>query len=1477
MNQPVHDIKYTGSLRTKASGSSGPADEFSSRSVIDPHGVITQTSNYGVPVSKVLGDGRTWTPILGSIPSTPVAGTYYIRNIAGIDTFVFVDSSNVEHPLSSTGMSPGAPVVIPLSNIYPTPNVLITQLVDSTDVIEASIAIVNNSLGTRSFHRVLVSHNGTASSDATVGQVSSSGGIAFGNQQVTFDVIFTGSGATQDIQLVAYTTLTGLTAYVTRPFIVTGASGGLTPALSAISALSPSADTFPYYTGPTTASLATITSYGRSVVGTANNNALLSLLGLSNTIGRVPFSGASGLLDDSTLTFDVANKILGIDVLKFNASVAAPSHVEGRVYWDSTDHTLAIMSDISGTVLQVGQENWVRITNMNGAINNGQCVYINGAQGQRPTATLARSDSDATCKSVIGLATNDIAAGPNTDGFITTEGLVRGLNTTSGGLAHGETWVVGDRLFLSATVAGELTKVMPLAPNNTVSVGIVIQVHPTQGSIFVNPDIGWHLGELSDVYINAVANNNILQYVSASSRWENVVPSASLVGLGGLATTAITGTLTLTKPGTTARQAAFPDANIIVAGSAAALTSGRIPFAAAGGLLTDDNDFTITTLGVLTLSADASGPSNPAVRADRNLYLDYDFGNTGGTFNIRSSAAGSTPLSIATGVNGTITLARPVAITGLTNGRIPQVGAGGLLADAAWMKYDIGTFFSQGMILGDGTANAGLTICGLGPANSSVGMQFCRGGAVAANRRWFVGTNTAESGSDTGGLFFISAYNDSGALIDTAFQITRAAGGGVSITRPTTIAFNSAVMTVGNGVGTPVLNINGAAASQRVLGFQTAGVNRAWLYLTNTAESGSNAGSNLAIGMYTDAGAFIDAPIEFGRAAGTQITVRRQLTLDYSGAVLTVGNGGSAGTPVIALSAQAASPADMRFTTNGSRRWVISKNNGAESGSNAGSGFDINAYSDSNVFIDTPVSIPRAAGSAIAFNRPINVTTINSSSQLIVTSAATTGAVTFWSATTSAGDALTFGYTETAVGSIPADIWRFRLGGNSPRAFAITAYDTTTILNLNTAGNLTTVSMASGRTVLTGAASTSTPLLSIIPNSGAATDYALAVWGDAPEGTSRRFSISRGGNAYVDTDLVIGADPGGAQKLRVGGSLKLGNAAYESIDWGTSGVSIYRESSLDALGIRTGASGNYKYTTISSAGNLGVPGTTTTAGLISAGNLTSIATLSGTASLYLTGIATDQPAIRFAGGTSYDLVMYRPSNLSDLVVSRSNGAAETELFRIKESGAVTIAGTVDATRGTFVVTGGSTTNPIISRNNQAAAAGVGSYIQFQGIGTASQGAVLTAWDGAATTSAYLSLWTASSSTLSERARITSGGSLLLGSTTDGLTSGGSLRVSKDLVSAGQRVVGLRSVTSANGTTALDSTDHAVVVTGSANQTITLPAAATGRWIIVKSRSTGTITVQRAGSDTIDGSASSIVLSTNQSYMFLANSTDWALV
>ncbi len=110
------------------------------------------------------------------------------------------------------------------------------------------------------------------------------------------------------------------------------------------------------------------------------------------------------------------------------------------------------------------------------------------------------------------------------------------------------------------------------------------------------------------------------------------------------------------------------------------------------------------------------------------------------------------------------------------------------------------------------------------------------------------------------------------------------------------------------------------------------------------------------------------------------------------------------------------------------------------------------------------------------------------------------------------------------------------------------------------------------------------------------------------------------------------------------------------------------------------------------------------------------------------------------------------------------------------------------------------------------------------------------------------------------------------------TASGALKTDASLATASARFLAVLSVATAAGTTAGAATDDVVVFTGATTQAYTLPACVTGRRLIIKNRSSGTVTINRAGSDTIDGGTTlSLAGGANGSYTLVGNATDWVVV
>jgi hypothetical protein len=181
--------------------------------------------------------------------------------------------------------------------------------------------------------------------------------------------------------------------------------------------------------------------------------------------------------------------------------------------WNDSDGTVDLGLKGGNVTLQVGQEQVLRVvnktaTNINLLEANYQAVRVTGAQGQRLKVDLAQATNDLLSAETIGLVTETI--NDNQEGFITTSGLVRGINTT--GSLQGETWADGDIVYLSPTTAGNITNIKPVAPNHLIIIGYVVSAHITQGSIFVKVDNGYELDELHNVLITSVQHGDSLEY-----------------------------------------------------------------------------------------------------------------------------------------------------------------------------------------------------------------------------------------------------------------------------------------------------------------------------------------------------------------------------------------------------------------------------------------------------------------------------------------------------------------------------------------------------------------------------------------------------------------------------------------------------------------------------------------------------------------------------------------------------------------------------------------------------------------------------------------------------------------------------------------------------------------------------------------------------------------------------------------------------
>jgi len=153
-----------------------------------------------------------------------------------------------------------------------------------------------------------------------------------------------------------------------------------------------------------------------------------------------------------------------------------------------------------------------------------QAVRVSGAQGQRLAVAYAQANSDPNSADTLGLVCETIAT--NQEGFIMAMGQLENINTT--GSLQGETWADGDVLYLSPTTPGAITKVKPTGAGHIVVIGYVEYAHVNNGKIYVKVMNGWELDELHDVDIVTPANNQALIYESSTALWKNKTIATAL-------------------------------------------------------------------------------------------------------------------------------------------------------------------------------------------------------------------------------------------------------------------------------------------------------------------------------------------------------------------------------------------------------------------------------------------------------------------------------------------------------------------------------------------------------------------------------------------------------------------------------------------------------------------------------------------------------------------------------------------------------------------------------------------------------------------------------------------------------------------------------------------------------------------------------------------------------------------------------------
>ncbi len=279
----------------------------------------------------------------------------------------------------------------------------------------------------------------------------------------------------------------------------------------------------------------------KKVIVSGSDATLNSITTPAGTINSITASYAMTASYSNNL--QISGSINNVDYIDFNTGSATPAWKSGRVFWNNTDGALSVYNAEADVTLQVGQENWTRVRNNTGTtITNGTAVRLNGAQGDVPTVeraqSLAVSGSINLQNQILGLATHDIEH--NSFGYVTTQGLVRGVNTSA--------FNDGDTLFVGTGSSGVIQNVPPRAPYEIIPIGVCVKAGPGgSGIIYVAVQQPYDFSDLSSVLVSGSYNyGDLWTYVSSGSFgvWTHTNQlSGSYAVTGSWSATSFTGSL----------------------------------------------------------------------------------------------------------------------------------------------------------------------------------------------------------------------------------------------------------------------------------------------------------------------------------------------------------------------------------------------------------------------------------------------------------------------------------------------------------------------------------------------------------------------------------------------------------------------------------------------------------------------------------------------------------------------------------------------------------------------------------------------------------------------------------------------------------------------------------------------------------------------------------------------------------------------
>jgi hypothetical protein len=158
------------------------------------------------------------------------------------------------------------------------------------------------------------------------------------------------------------------------------------------------------------------------------------------------------------------------------------------------------------------------------AINKGQAVYVSSADGTNMIVSKASNATEATSSKTIGLLESTVST--NGTANVITEGLLAGLDTTGANAAGDPVWLGTD----GNLIYGLANK--PYAPAHLVFIGVVTRRNANNGEIFVKVQNGFEFNELHDLSVASPSDGDMIKYVASTGLWTKIAATTTNIAEG---------------------------------------------------------------------------------------------------------------------------------------------------------------------------------------------------------------------------------------------------------------------------------------------------------------------------------------------------------------------------------------------------------------------------------------------------------------------------------------------------------------------------------------------------------------------------------------------------------------------------------------------------------------------------------------------------------------------------------------------------------------------------------------------------------------------------------------------------------------------------------------------------------------------------------------------------------------------------------